>query len=97
MPPDRLEEQMGLRTGPKSLSCDPGLRQISLLLCKAAGEKSTAQQGSDQEAEGHTLKGNKDKLIVTDGEDLNIHHLGVGVRVAVFQLCRTELLCKAAS
>lgn len=41
---------MWLRIGPKTLYCVPGLKQIILLLCKAAGEKATAQQGSDQES-----------------------------------------------
>lgn len=45
---NRLKEQMGLRMGPKSLCCVPGLRQTILLLRKAAGEKSTGKWSGEQ-------------------------------------------------
>lgn len=80
---DKYSPGPRLRSARRSKSV-PGRRQILLLRCKAAGEKS-------RRAERHTLKGNKAKLILTDGEYLNIYHLGAGIHVAVFQLRSIEL------
>lgn len=83
-PPERLEQQMAQNRARSPLLCSWPEADYPPPLQGCRGEVNSR-------AEKHTLKGNTAKLLLTDGKDLNIYHLGAGVRFALFQLRSIDL------